>query len=620
MDPLSSPGPATPRRRRGSRAPISVAALIVLMVAVSIVGSAAWRPARIERVTLELGGPTPVGLDARTPDETISRVLDLVRPTVAFLTIPETLRSGSGVVVHEAGFVVTNAHVVEGADELTVAFDDGAQYTGRVYGVDTSTDLAVVKLDTDEPIRPAALGDSDELQVGEFVLAVGAPFGLAASATSGIVSGLHRNGLGIARYEDFIVTDAPINRGNSGGPLVNLRGEVVGINTAIIAGEEEAHGMGGFAGVGFAIPVNVMRVVAQRLIGDGGLGPETSETTRGAEGEAGTVSGGPGAAGEANGALLSGGRVRRVGELATERQTGGPADSVAYIQSFNQRGRSVADGTGFVVDSELGNLLLTNAHVVSQAEVVAVFFPGERNAVQGRVLAADDGLDLALVSLPGEEGRPPLEVVGAEGVDVGQTVTARAGRVSGQSVTAVPNSGEVVARGVVLRRIATRATLFETNASIEPGDSGGPLLNVAGSVVGVTVARESRNGGQGPEQRSYAIELYLDDNFAWIMGIAANPGFDERFRPAFPGERPYVMVTTLEPESPLYEAGLRENDRIMSVNGAPFDTRDRGRREAFLAFKRLAPGTEVTIEVSRRAEGRGDERENVEILFVVPDW
>ena len=117
------------------------------------------------------------------------------------------------------------------------------------------------------------------MRVGEFVVAVGAPFGLAATATSGIVSGLHRSGFGIARYEDFIVTDAPINQGNSGGPLVSLRGEVIGINTAIISGKDGPRGHGSFSGVGFAIPINVARAVAQRLIGDVALMPpaETSD-------------------------------------------------------------------------------------------------------------------------------------------------------------------------------------------------------------------------------------------------------------------------------------------------------------------------------------------------------
>jgi len=277
MDPFANPQLAAASSGRGLRAPLAIAGLIVVMVVVAIGGSAYWRPQPVTRATLELGGATPVGLSTRPAGETISGVLDYAAPSVVFLTIPTAQRSGSGVVVHEAGFVVTNAHVVEGVERLRVAFSDGSEYEAEVYGIDPSTDLAVVKVEADRPLPAAPLGNSDALKVGEFVVALGAPFGLEATATSGIVSGLHRSGLGLARFEDFIVTDAPINRGNSGGALVNLRGEVVGINTAIIAGEDDAHGLGTFAGVGFAIPVNVMRVVAQRLIGDGGLGAPVEE-------------------------------------------------------------------------------------------------------------------------------------------------------------------------------------------------------------------------------------------------------------------------------------------------------------------------------------------------------
>ena len=272
MDPFSTPELASNSHRQGIRDILLVVALIVAMILVSIFGAIYWQPETTGGVMLELGGARPVGLDAGSPENTISRVLDHVGPTVVLLMVPSTRRSGSGVVVHEAGYILTNAHVVEDAQTVLVSFTDGSEFDAEVHGVDVATDLAVIKVKAGR-LKAAALGDSDQMRVGEFVVAVGAPFGLVATATSGIVSGLHRSGLGIARYEDFIVTDAPINQGNSGGPLVSLRGEVIGINTAIIAGKNGQRGHGSFSGVGFAIPINVARAVAQRLIGDAGLMP-----------------------------------------------------------------------------------------------------------------------------------------------------------------------------------------------------------------------------------------------------------------------------------------------------------------------------------------------------------
>ena len=354
MDPLANPELAYNPRRRGIGGPLAVAAVIVALVLLSIVGAAYWRPEPVSRVTLELGGAKPVGLDVRSADETISTVLDLVAPAVAFLRVPETGRSGSGVVVHEAGYIITNAHVVEDARTVVVGFSDGSEFEAEVYGIDSATDLAVVKVDA-VGLTVAALGDSDQMQVGEFVIALGAPFGLEATATSGIVSGLHRSGLGIARYEDFIVTDAFINRGNSGGPLVSLRGEVIGINTAIIAGEGGTRGDGSFSGVGFAIPINVARAVAQRLIGDGGLA---------LDGDAGGVA-----------ALASdSGAVRAAAGIPARRAQAG---AVATLKSLARNGDRLANGSGFVIASDSGPLLMTNEHVVRGARIVQVYLNGD---------------------------------------------------------------------------------------------------------------------------------------------------------------------------------------------------------------------------------------------------
>ena len=157
---------------------------------------------------------------------------------------------------------MTNNHVVAKADEITVTLKDGRSLNAKLVGTDPETDVAVVQIPA-ENLTAVPLADSDKLRVGDFVVAIGNPFGLGQTVTSGIVSALGRTGLGIEGYEDFIQTDASINPGNSGGALVNLRGELVGINTAIIAPG------GGNVGIGFAIPVNMTRQVMEQLIQHG---------------------------------------------------------------------------------------------------------------------------------------------------------------------------------------------------------------------------------------------------------------------------------------------------------------------------------------------------------------
>jgi serine protease Do len=169
---------------------------------------------------------------------------------------------GTGVIVGDEGYIVTNTHVVEGADEVKVKLVDEREFTAKVVGTDPKTDVAVLKIEA-EGLQAATLGDSDALRVGELVIASGNPFGLNATVTAGIVSAKGRANVGIADYEDFIQTDAAINPGNSGGPLVNLDGEVVGINTAIFSRS------GGYMGIGFAIPVNMVKSIMGSLIEDG---------------------------------------------------------------------------------------------------------------------------------------------------------------------------------------------------------------------------------------------------------------------------------------------------------------------------------------------------------------
>lgn len=169
---------------------------------------------------------------------------------------------GSGVVVSTDGYIVTNNHVVEQADEIKVLLGDKRSFKGKVVGTDPKTDLAVIKIDaTDLPTLKWA--DSGQLQVGELVLAVGNPFGLNQTVTMGIISAVGRANMGIVDYEDFIQTDAAINPGNSGGALVNLRGELIGINTAIFSRS------GGYMGIGFAIPSNMVRNVMNSLVKHG---------------------------------------------------------------------------------------------------------------------------------------------------------------------------------------------------------------------------------------------------------------------------------------------------------------------------------------------------------------
>src|ERR1700682_3209769 len=172
----------------------------------------------------------------------------------------ETQATGSGVIVDAAqGYVLTNGHVVDNATRIEVTTKDNRRFTAKLVGRDTETDVALLQIPSQNLVA-VPIGDSDRLQVGDFVLAVGNPFGLGQTVTSGIVSALGRSGLGIEGYEDFIQTDASINPGNSGGPLVDLRGTRVGINTAVLPPG------GGNIGIGFAVPINMARRAMDQLI------------------------------------------------------------------------------------------------------------------------------------------------------------------------------------------------------------------------------------------------------------------------------------------------------------------------------------------------------------------
>ena len=167
---------------------------------------------------------------------------------------------GSGVIVDKRGYILTNNHVIERADEIEVRLSDKRKLKATVVGKDPKTDLAVIKVEAAENLPMVKLGDSGKIRIAEWVMAIGNPFGLDQTVTVGVVSAIGRSDVGITTYEDFIQTDASINPGNSGGPLVNMSGEVIGINTAIVATGQ---------GIGFAIPINMAREVTDRLIAQG---------------------------------------------------------------------------------------------------------------------------------------------------------------------------------------------------------------------------------------------------------------------------------------------------------------------------------------------------------------
>ena len=268
---------------------VALAALVGLALGAFAAGGPARTPAPVGAPALE-APVLPVQMPL-PPAGTFARVAEAVKPAVInintvsrgalpgrtpfeeffgeeffrrfFGELPERIpqRSlGSGVIVDPTGIALTNAHVIERATEIEVITLDGSKHTAKVIGADRKTDLAVLRLDDGKNNFPyARLGDSDKIQVGDWVIAIGSPFGLQATVTAGIISAKARQ-LGQGPFDDFLQTDAAINPGNSGGPLVNMQGEVIGINTAIVAGG---------SGIGFAIPSNLARKIYTELVAKG---------------------------------------------------------------------------------------------------------------------------------------------------------------------------------------------------------------------------------------------------------------------------------------------------------------------------------------------------------------
>jgi serine protease Do len=206
---------------------------------------------------------TPTGRSGQIPDELRQFFGDDFQRQFSQPREQREQGLGSGVIVSPEGYILTNNHVVDGATDVKVTLSDQHEYKARVIGTDPKTDVAVLKIDA-SGLPAIVVGDSSKVQIGDYALAVGNPFGVGKTVTMGIVSATGRTNLGIEAYEDFIQTDAPINPGNSGGALINDRGELIGINTAIIA-----HGSEGNQGIGFAVPVNLARNVMDQILKNG---------------------------------------------------------------------------------------------------------------------------------------------------------------------------------------------------------------------------------------------------------------------------------------------------------------------------------------------------------------
>lgn len=268
---------------------------------------------------------------------------------------------GSGFIISADGYILTNDHVVDGADEITVKLSDGREFSGEVRGLDPKLDLALIKIEAGEDLPVASLGDSDMIKVGEWVMAIGNPFGLEQTVTVGIVSAKGRV-IGAGPYDDFIQTDASINPGNSGGPLFNVKGEVVGINTAIVAGGQ---------GIGFAIPVKMAKQIIPQLRDEG-------HVTRGWLGV--TVQ-------ALNDELAASFGLKNTnGALVNEIVKGSPAEKAGL-----QRGDILLAYDGQTIEEMSDLPRLVAATPIDKSVNVKIFRDGKERTVKVKIGRLDDG-------------------------------------------------------------------------------------------------------------------------------------------------------------------------------------------------------------------------------------
>ena len=355
----------------------------------------------------------------------------------------EARASGSGVLVDPRGYVLTNNHVIENAQDITVRLSDGRKFTAKLVGRDPKTDLAVLKVEAPAPLPAAELGDSDHLRVGQWAIAIGNPFGLDRTVTVGIISATARNRVGVATYENFIQTDASINPGNSGGPLLNLDGKVIGINTAIVAAGQ---------GIGFSIPINQAKEVMRQLIASGRvvrgwLGIAIQDVTDELAGTFGV----------------------REGVLVAEVMKGGPAEAAGVRQ-----GDVIVELNGAPI-KEVPDLQRRVA-AVAPGQPVRLKVIRERKPVALSVTVTEmPAEEPVLAGAPEDEGWglsvEPLS--GDAAAQLGLTIAA--GLLVTDVVAGSPADKAGLRRGDVIvevgkKPVADPATLFRTLAQLKPGD------------------------------------------------------------------------------------------------------------------------------------------------------
>src|SRR5438128_2083108 len=467
----------------------------------------------------------------------------------------DTRASGSGVTVDPRGYILTNNHVIENAQDITVRLSDGRKFTAKLVGRDPKTDLAVLKVEAPSPLPAAELGDSDHLRVGQWAIAIGNPFGLDRTVTVGIISATARNRVGVATYENFIQTDASINPGNSGGPLLNLDGKVIGINTAIVAAGQ---------GIGFSIPINQAKEVMRQLIASGRvvrgwLGIAIQDVTDELAGTFGV----------------------KEGVLVAEVMKGGPAEAAGVRQ-----GDVIVELNGAPI-KEVPELQRRVA-AVAPGQPVRLKVIRERKPVALSVTVTEmPAEEPVLAGAPDEEswglGVEPLS--GEAAAQLGLTIAG--GLLVTDVVTGGPADRAGLRRGDVIvevgkKPVADPAALFRMLAQLKPGDR-----------VLVFVQRPS-SGGRGAQARRLRLPHQ-----------ALRRGRHPAARPARAGEagaRARGAVSALRPGGQRSRAGvgsrLREPRRAPPGDGQDLPADHADRRHA---HDRAHHGRERHRQGARRA-------------------